>query len=101
MRAAAVMSFGPPEMLRMCELEAPTAGPGEVRVRVKVAGVQPFDAAIRRGWTPPFLAAKLPVVPGNEFAGIVDQLGDRVTGVETGTEVIGFKKIVVVVDPSA
>ncbi|MGW7081745.1 NADP-dependent oxidoreductase [Streptomyces sp. NPDC054871] len=93
MKAAAVASFGPPDALRIHELETPNAGPGEVRVRVKTAGVQPFDAAIRRGWTPPFLAAKPPVVPGNEFAGVVDQLGDRVTGVETGTEVIGFSTL--------
>ncbi|MFE0178676.1 NADP-dependent oxidoreductase [Streptomyces sp. NPDC059002] len=93
MKAAALSSFGPPDVLDIHELATPDAGPGEVRVRVKVAGVQPFDAAIRRGWTPPFLAAVPPTVPGNEFAGVVDQLGDRVTGVELGTEVIGFSTL--------
>ncbi|MEU9985142.1 NADP-dependent oxidoreductase [Streptomyces sp. NPDC050856] len=93
MKAAAASTFGPPDVLRIHELDTPDAGPGEVRVRVKVAGVQPFDAAIRRGWAPPFLAAQPPAVPGNEFAGVVDQIGDRVTGVEPGTEVIGFSTL--------
>ncbi|MFJ9409515.1 NADP-dependent oxidoreductase [Streptomyces sp. NPDC101393] len=93
MKAATLSSFGTPDVLQVQERETPHAGPGEVRVRVKVAGVQPFDAAIRRGWAPPFLAVQPPAVPGNEFAGIVDQLGDRVTGVEIGTEVIGFSTL--------
>ncbi|RZU51645.1 NADPH:quinone reductase-like Zn-dependent oxidoreductase [Krasilnikovia cinnamomea] len=93
MKAAALSSFGGPDVLRLQDIDDPTAGPGEVRVRVKAAGVQPFDTAIRRGWTPPFLATRPPVVPGNEFAGVVDQVGDRVTGVEVGAEVLGFSTL--------
>jgi len=57
-------------------------------VRVKAAGVQPYDAAVRAGWEPPGLALSWPRVPGNEFAGVVDE-GD----VEAGTEVLGFTAV--------
>ncbi|GIE88442.1 NADPH:quinone reductase [Actinoplanes regularis] len=62
------------------ELATPEAGPGQVRVRVKAAGVQPFDCAVRAGWTPPGVTGDLPRVPGNEFAGVIDQVGGAVTG---------------------
>jgi NADPH:quinone reductase-like Zn-dependent oxidoreductase len=90
MRAAAFSAFGGPEVLRVMELPTPTAGAGQVRVRVRTAGVQPFDAAVRAGWVPPGVQGDLPRVPGNEFAGVVDQVGEGVTGVEAGTEVLGF-----------
>ncbi|MFB9448221.1 NADP-dependent oxidoreductase [Dactylosporangium vinaceum] len=84
MRAAAFAEPGPPDVLRLLDRPEPQAGPGEVRVRVKAAGVQPFDAALRRGWVPPYAAVTLPQIPGNEFAGVIDQ-GDG-----QGTEVLGF-----------
>lgn len=93
MKAAALSEFGAPEVLQIQELPDPQARHGEVRVRVKAAGVQPFDAAIRRGWTPPFLTARPPVVPGNEFSGVIDQIGERVTGFEVGDEVLGFSTL--------
>ncbi|GGM44412.1 NADP-dependent oxidoreductase [Dactylosporangium sucinum] len=87
MRAAAFEQPGPPEVLRLLDLPEPQAGPGQVRVRVKYAGVQPFDAGLRGGWRPPYAEVKLPQIPGNEFAGIVDQGTDEVP---PGTEVLGF-----------
>ncbi|SEN04659.1 NADP-dependent oxidoreductase [Nonomuraea pusilla] len=94
MRAAAVHEpGGPPEALKVMELPAPQAGPGQVRVRVRTAGVQPFDTAVRSGWLPPYITAGWPRVPGNEFAGVVDQVGDGVTGVTEGDEVLGFSAL--------
>ncbi|MFI7133321.1 NADP-dependent oxidoreductase [Nonomuraea sp. NPDC050153] len=91
MRAAAFAEPGGPEVLKVMELPAPQAGPGEVRVRVHAAGVQPFDAAVRAGWMPAYIAeAPFPRIPGNEFAGVVDQVGDEVSGVSVGEEVLGF-----------
>ncbi|MFG1947302.1 NADP-dependent oxidoreductase [Nonomuraea sp. NPDC048826] len=90
MRAAAFAEFGGPDVLRVMELPAPQAGPGQVRVRVRTAGVQPFDAAVRAGWTPPGVTGDLPRIPGNEFAGVVDQVGEGVTGTAPGAEVLGF-----------
>ncbi|MFB4293525.1 NADP-dependent oxidoreductase [Nonomuraea sp. ATR24] len=90
MRAAAFSAFGGPEVLRVMELPAPQAGPGQVRVRIRAAGVQPFDTAVRAGWTPPNVTGDLPRIPGNEFAGVVDQVGEGVAEVAVGAEVLGF-----------
>jgi len=87
MRAAAFEQPGPPDVLRLLELPEPQAGPGEVRVRVRTAGVQPFDARLRSGWEPPYAPVKLPQIPGNEFAGVVDQ---GTAELPAGTEVLGF-----------
>lgn len=92
MKAAAFTEFGGPDVLRALDLPEPHAGPGEVRVRVKAAGVQPYDAAVRAGWEPPGLALSWPRVPGNEFAGIVDESGGE-SGPDVGTEVLGFTAV--------
>ncbi|MFI6534454.1 NADP-dependent oxidoreductase [Nonomuraea sp. NPDC050547] len=93
MKAAAFAEFGGPEVLKVMELPAPQAGPGQVRVRVKAAGVQPYDTAVRAGWTPPGIAGDLPRIPGNEFAGVIDQVGEGVTGFAIGAEVLGFTQL--------
>lgn len=93
MKAAAFTEPGGPEVLRVLELEDPHAGPGEVRVRVKAAGVQPYDAAVRAGWEPAGLELRWPRVPGNEFAGVVDEVGSGVTGLVAGAEVLGFTAV--------
>lgn len=91
MRAMAVGEPGPPEALRLVEMDPPHASAGEVRVRVMAAGVQPADAAARRGAPrPPGAVAPLPLILGNEFAGVVDEVGDGVADVTVGDEVIGF-----------
>lgn len=91
MRAVAFSSYGPPDVLRVMEFDDPQAGIGQVRVRVKAAGVQPFDWAVRSsGWTPPGLTVHFPQVLGNEFTGVVDQIGDGVTGFSVGSEVLGW-----------
>ena len=87
MKAAAFTEFGGPEVLKALDLPEPHAGPGQVRVRVKAAGVQPYDAAVRGGWEPPGLALSWPRVPGNEFAGVIDE------GAGAGTEVLGFTAV--------
>ncbi|WP_406198719.1 NADP-dependent oxidoreductase [Kitasatospora sp. NBC_01560] len=91
MKAVTVPEFGGPEVLRVTELPTPTAGPGEVRVRVYATGVQPADLAVREGWAPPGVTVELPAVPGNEFAGVVDQLGEGSSGRQVGDEVLGFR----------
>jgi NADPH:quinone reductase-like Zn-dependent oxidoreductase len=90
MKAAAFETAGPPEVLRLLEVPAPQAGPGQVRVRVKAAGVQPYDAAVRGGWQPPGAPRLSPGIPGNEFAGVIDQVGEGVRGFSAGDPVLGF-----------
>jgi NADPH:quinone reductase-like Zn-dependent oxidoreductase len=83
MRAAAFTEPGPPEVLRLLDVPTPTAGPGQVRVRVRAAGVQPYDTAIRAGWQPPGVALDWPRIPGNDFAGVTDD----------GRDVLGFSTL--------
>lgn len=91
MKAAALSSFGPPEALQTMAAPLPVADSDEVRVRVKAAGVQPADVAVRQGWTPPGTTVRLPQIPGNEFSGVVDQVGEGVKDWAEGDEVLGFR----------
>jgi NADPH:quinone reductase-like Zn-dependent oxidoreductase len=87
MRAVVFEEFGGPEVLTVQDRPEPHAGPGQVRIRVRAAGVNPFDYKVRRGLT----KAKLPAVPGFEVAGVVDEAGE---GAEfaVGDEVVGWSK---------
>ncbi|WP_434596776.1 NADP-dependent oxidoreductase [Streptomyces sp. A5-4] len=90
MKAAAINSFGGPEVVELLDVDTPTAGPGQVRVRVRAAGIQTADCSVRGGWTPPGQTLAFPQKIGNEFAGVVDQTGEGVEGVEVGSEVLGW-----------
>ncbi|PGH44376.1 enoyl reductase [Micromonospora sediminicola] len=82
--------YGGPEVLHLVDVPDPEAGAGQVRIRVKAAGVQPFDCATRRGDFAAYNPLTFPVRLGNEVAGIVDQVGDGVTGFADGDEVIAY-----------
>ncbi|MFI6374414.1 NADP-dependent oxidoreductase [Streptomyces sp. NPDC050546] len=74
MKAVGFTEFGGPEVLRILELPAPEAGPGEVRIQVHAATVNTVDALQRGGPSGP-PDTRPPFVPGMEAAGIVDQIG--------------------------
>ncbi|MFD6274819.1 NADP-dependent oxidoreductase [Streptomyces sp. NPDC060209] len=77
MKAVGLTEFGGPEVLRVLDLPAPEAGPGEIRIRVHAAAVNPIDTMVRRGIA--FVSdAAPPYVPGMDAAGVVDQIGDGV-----------------------
>lgn len=85
MKAVGVQEGGGPEALQVMELPAPHAGPGEVRIRVHAAAVNPADTVIRSGHVPGYrAAAPPPYVPGMDAAGVLDEIGE---GVETPLEV--------------
>ncbi|GHG96415.1 NADP-dependent oxidoreductase [Streptomyces rubradiris] len=91
MKAVAFRAYGGPEVLELMELPMPEPGPGEVRVRVKAAGTQPTDCAVRTGWSPPGFTVTFPHITGGDFAGVVDALGEGVTGFSAGDEVLGYR----------
>ncbi len=75
----------------LAEVTEPHAGPGQVRVRIVAAAVNPIDFRIRRGWVQEMMGpVSFPAVPGMEAAGIVDELGEGVTGVSVGDEVMAW-----------
>ncbi len=93
MKAPAFSTPGGPEVLRTVDVDVPRAGAGEVRVRVRAAGVQPTDLAVREGWVPPNTTVSHPQVIGNEFAGVVDEVGPDATGFAVGDEVLGYRTL--------
>lgn len=90
MKAIQYEEYGGPEVLRLVEVEEPHAGPGQIRLKVMAGGVNPVDFKLRRGYMRDFLPASFPVAPGSEAAGIVDEVGEGVTGVSVGDEVLGY-----------
>jgi NADPH:quinone reductase-like Zn-dependent oxidoreductase len=81
--------YGPPEVLHLAEVPELTAGAGRVRVAVRAAGVNPFDWKVRSGAMRDFMPLQFPSTPGVELSGVVDQVGDGVTGIAVGDEVLG------------
>ncbi|SNQ45252.1 Zn-dependent oxidoreductase, NADPH:quinone reductase [Frankia canadensis] len=78
MRAVGVNTWGGPEVLEIVELPEPHAGPGQIRLRVHAATVNPADTLIRSGARADRIGSiPPPYVPGMEVAGIVDEIGDR------------------------
>jgi NADPH:quinone reductase-like Zn-dependent oxidoreductase len=90
MKAIVFHEFGGPEVLQFGEVEEPHAGPGQVRLKVMAIGVNLMDAKVRRGWMQDIFPVSLPAIPGLEAAGIVDEVGEGVTGVSSGDEVLGW-----------
>jgi len=92
MKAIGVIEYGGPEALRALDLPVPEAGPGEVRIRVHAAAVNPTDLAVRSGHSatrspdvPP------PFVPGMEAAGVLEQIGEGVvTDLRVGDHVMAI-----------
>ncbi|WP_445189215.1 NADP-dependent oxidoreductase [Pseudonocardia sp. Cha107L01] len=82
--------YGAPSVLHALHVDEPHAGPGMVRVRVKTAGVNPFDCKLRGGEFSDSIPATFPQTIGNEFSGIVDEIGEGVSGGEIGRQVLGF-----------
>ncbi len=90
MRQIWITKAGPPEVLQVREAPDPDAGAGEVRIRVKAAGINFADLMARVGLYPD--APKLPCVVGYEVSGIVDAVGKGVTRVGVGDRVFGMPK---------
>ncbi|MGQ4517025.1 alcohol dehydrogenase catalytic domain-containing protein [Streptomyces sp. DW26H14] len=90
MKATVYEEFGGPEVLHVGEVEEPRPGPGEIRIAVKAAGVNPMDWKIRHGWMEQMTHTALPAVPGLEVAGVVDEVGEGVGDFAVGDEVVGW-----------
>jgi L-iditol 2-dehydrogenase len=76
-----------PNVVALRDVETPAPGPGEVRVRSIRAGVCRTDLDIATGALDPRWV-RFPVVPGHEWGGVIDSIGEGVTGVEPGERVV-------------
>jgi NADPH:quinone reductase-like Zn-dependent oxidoreductase len=82
--------YGGPEVLDVVDVEPAEPGEGEVVVRVKAAGINPGEAAIREGLLRERWPATFPSGQGSDLAGVIVQVGAGVDGFGLGDEVIGF-----------
>jgi len=80
MKAIQIHETGGPEVLDLAELPIPQPGPGQVLIRVEAVGVNFIEVYFRKGT----YKAALPLTPGSEAAGTVEELGPGVTGFATG-----------------
>lgn len=89
-RAVRLNSFGGPEVLNVRQVPVPQAGPGQIRVRVTAAGLNPMDQIVTADAdTAARFGLSLPAGFGTDYAGVVDQAGDGVTGFAPGMRVFG------------
>ncbi|MFL5578287.1 MAG: medium chain dehydrogenase/reductase family protein [Gemmatimonadaceae bacterium] len=86
-RVVQVRRFGGPDGLEVVDAPLPTAGRGEVRVRVLASSVQYTDVLIRRHLYPQTMRRRPPFVLGYDVVGEIDQLGDGVRGFQVGDRV--------------
>jgi NADPH2:quinone reductase len=85
MKAIQVHQFGGPEVLALHEIPTPKPGPGEVLVRVRAAGVNPYDTYMRNGSYA--IKPPLPYTPGSDAAGTIEAVGQGITRVKAGDRV--------------
>ncbi len=86
-RVVQVSRFGGPDVLEVVDAPVPTAGRGEVRVRVLASGIEYTDVVIRRHLYPQTMRRQPPFVLGYDVVGEIDELGDGVSGYQLGERV--------------
>lgn len=89
MRALQFRSYGGPEVIEWAQAPEPQAGPGRVRVAVRAASVNPIDWKMYTGAMAEGAPTSGVGYLGYDAAGVVDQVGEGVTGVSVGDEVLG------------
>jgi NADPH:quinone reductase-like Zn-dependent oxidoreductase len=85
MRAIAEETFGGP--IALTDLPTPEIGSGEVLIRVRGAGVNPFDWKVADGVLKDQMVHRFPLIPGFDAAGVIERVGADVTELAEGDEV--------------
>ena len=92
MKAATYEEFGGTEKIKISTVAVPEAGEGEVLVRIRAAGVNPVDGAVREGYLKDFLPYTFPVIPGWDMAGVIEARGFSARRFEVGEEVYAYAR---------
>jgi NADPH:quinone reductase-like Zn-dependent oxidoreductase len=87
MKAVRILQYGSPDVMKYTNIPRPEAGAGQLLVRVRAAGVGPWDALVGKGTSG--VSQKLPLTLGSEIAGTVEAIGAGVAGFQIGEEVYG------------
>jgi NADPH:quinone reductase-like Zn-dependent oxidoreductase len=90
MRAVLFNEYGPPAVVHVAEVDAPHAGPGQIRIAVRATGLSPGETAIRSGRLRDMVPTTFPYRTGFDAAGVVDEIGAGVAGCALGDEVFGM-----------
>jgi NADPH:quinone reductase-like Zn-dependent oxidoreductase len=85
-------AYGSDDALSLRELPDPKVGPGEVRIRVRRAGVNPVDWKVMSGGLDGLMDVVFPVVPGWDVAGVVETVGIDTPEFEVGDEVVAYAR---------
>ncbi len=88
MKAVQFSETGGPDVLRVVDIDQPTPGTGQVRIRVAASAYNAADGGMRAGLLP--IPVQMPHVPGYDVSGTVDAVGDDVAGIAVGDDVIAF-----------
>ncbi|WP_090596482.1 NADP-dependent oxidoreductase [Auraticoccus monumenti] len=92
MRAVTYDRFGGPEVLRLTDVPVPVVGPGEVRIRVRRAAVNPVDWKVMAGGLTGLMPHVFPIVPGWDVAGVVEAVGPDTPELAEGDEVLAYAR---------
>ena len=82
--------YGDIDVLNVVDVSRPVPGPRQVLVRMMASSINPGEAAIRKGVFAQRWPSTFPSGQGSDLAGVVDELGEGVSGLRVGDEVIGF-----------
>lgn len=86
-KAVRIHSYGGPEVLRYEDAPKPKPAEDEVLIRVHGAGVNPVDWKVRAGYLKAFIPYSLPLIPGWDVSGVVEEMGANVNRLKPGDEV--------------
>jgi len=87
MKAVRIHDYGGPDVLSYEDAPRPTAGPGEVLIRVYATSVNPFDCAARAGYMHSYFNYAFPLIIGTDVSGVVEEVGEGVTDFAMGDNV--------------
>lgn len=90
MKAVYFNTYGESDVLMVGERPDPVPGPGEVRIRIDAASVNPIDCKIRLGLVQKRIPHQLPIVPGWDASGVIDSVGAGVTLQKIGDPVYAY-----------
>lgn len=93
MKAVQINEFGGPDVMKVQDAPVPVPAVGQVLVRIAASAVNPADWKVREGYMKDMMAWTFPVTLGTEFSGVVEALGEGVTGFAPGDEVYGFSVV--------
>jgi NADPH:quinone reductase-like Zn-dependent oxidoreductase len=87
MKAVRIHSYGDRDVLTYEDAPRPTPGPGEALIRVYATSVNPFDCYVHMGYMTAYFNYTLPLIPGSDAAGVIEEVGEGVTDFQPGDEV--------------